>query len=336
MSNPSHPPATLLLLCYNQEECIGDAIAGALAQDYPNLEIVISDDASKDATVEQIEASLRNYAGPHRIKLLRNPENLGIGGNIDQAVRQSSGELVFIAGGDDISLPTRVSEVMKFWLEHECKPDLIGAHLFDMDQSGKMLGTIQISKLEEYKSLDDWSRSPPHVIGAAQAWTRRLFDRFGGMPKGVVGEDMVMAFRAIGSASAITLPLPLVNYRRGGLTSKRKSLSSEAVVHGLTRKTNSSKTELLCMLREARELGASPFTLAVLEQKLAKENFIEGMFAARSLSQKIRLCLHYSMLPGDFRLRIFTYAATPWLLEPFFFLKRLRYRKLQADNWLVL
>jgi len=326
MNHPSLPPVTLLLLCYNQEDTIVEALAGALTQDYPNLEIVISDDASKDRTVARIEGCLCNYTGPHRIKLLRNIENQGIGGNIDQAVRQSSGELIFIAGGDDISLPERVSTVVNFWLEHGSKPDLIGAYLFDMDQSGQRLGTIQIARLEEYRTLDDWSRSPPHVIGAAQAWTRRLFDRFGGMPKGVVGEDMVMAFRAIGTATAITLPVPLVNYRRGGLTSQRKSLSAEAVIHGLTRKLNSTKTELNCMLDDARKLGASPATLAVLNQKLDKENFIESMFSVNGFGEKIRLCRQFDMLPGDFRLRILTYAATPWLLAPFFFLKRLRYQ----------
>lgn len=326
MSNVPLPPATLLLLCYNQQDIIGEAIAGALAQDYSNLEIVISDDASKDGTVDRIKACLDSYTGPHRIKLLCNPENLGIGGNIDQAVRQSTGELIFIAGGDDVSLPTRVSTVIQFWLAQECKPDLIGSYLFDMDQSGKILGTIRIAQLEKYRSLDDWSQSPPHVIGAAQAWTRRLFDRFGGMPKGAVGEDMVMAFRAIGLATAITLPVPLVNYRRGGLTSKRKVLDAATVIKGLTRKINSTKTELRCMLDDARELNASTALLAVLDGKLQKELFIESMFAAKGLGRKIALCQHYSMLSADFRLRILTYAAAPWLLAPFFFLKRLRYR----------
>ena len=326
MSIHSQPPVTLLLVSYNQEDTIGEAIAGALEQDYPNLEIVVSDDASKDATFERIEACFRDYTGPHRIKILRNAENQGIGGNIDQAVRQSTGELIFIAGGDDVSLPTRISTVVKFWVEHECKPDLIGAYLFDMDPSGKRLGTIEISKLEQYRSLDDWSRSPPHVIGAAQAWTRRLFDRFGGTPKGIVGEDMVMAFRAIGTASAITLPIPLVNYRRGGLSSPRKSLTAAAVIHGLTKKLKSSQTELQCMLDDARKLGASPMTLAVLTQRLDKEKFIEGMFAAKTVGQKIRLCRQFATLPGDFRVRVLSYAAAPWMLAPFFFLKRLRYR----------
>jgi glycosyltransferase involved in cell wall biosynthesis len=326
MNHPLLPPVTLLLLCYNQQDLIEEALAGALAQDYPNLEIIISDDASKDATVQRIETALQGYGGPHRIKLICNSENLGIGGNIDQAVRQSTGHLICIAGGDDVSLPERVSTVVNFWLAHDGQPDLIAAYLFDMAQSGEILGTIRIAKLEEYRTLDDWSRAPPHVIGAAQTWTRRLFDRFGGIPKGVVGEDMVMAFRAIGLASAITLPQPLINYRRGGLTSQRKSLDVASVIKGLTRKLKSSQTELRCMLDNAHELGASMATLEVLDQKLQREVFIEGMFSATSLGQKICLCWQYAALPGDFRLRILTYAAAPWLLTPFFFLKRLRYQ----------
>ncbi|MGE5385240.1 MAG: glycosyltransferase family 2 protein [Betaproteobacteria bacterium] len=325
--NPSDfPLVTLLFICYNQQESVGPALAGALAQDYPNLEIVISDDASQDATYACIEAMLEGYAGPHRIKLLRNAQNLGIGGNIDHAVRQSSGELIFIGAGDDISLPERVSATVRFWREQDCKPDLIAAYLNDIDSAGNFHGVLRITDLAAYRSLEDWTRSPPHVIGAAQAWTRRLFDRFGGLPKGVVGEDMVMAFRAIATGSAVTLPVPLVNYRRGGLTSKRKSLCAADVIRGLKRKLNSSQIELRSMLADARKLGASPTTLAFLEQKLDKEIFVEKMFAAKSWQEKLRICGQHPGQPLDFRTRIFTYAAVPWLLAPFFALKRWRYR----------
>lgn len=326
MNGPTPPRVTLLLICYNQQESIGAALAGALAQDYPNLEIVISDDASPDATFARIEAALDGYAGPHRIKLLRNPQNLGIGGNIDQAVRHSSGELIFIGAGDDVSLPERVSTVVRFWQEHDCKPDLIAAYLNDIDSAGNFHGVLRITDLAAYRSLDDWSRSPPHVIGAAQAWTRRLFDRFGGLPKGVVGEDMVMAFRAIATGGAVTLPVPLVNYRRGGLTSKRRSLSTADVIRGLKRKLNSTQIELRCLLADARSLGASASTLAFLEQKLDKEIFVERMFAARTAWEKLEICTEHRGQPLAFRIRILTYAAAPWLLAPFFYLKRRRYR----------
>jgi glycosyltransferase involved in cell wall biosynthesis len=327
MSTTYYPRVTMLVICYRQEESIDEAINGALTQDYPNLEIVISDDASPDGTFTRIQTLVEPYSGPHHIKLLRNPANLGIGGNIDQAVRQSSGELVFIAAGDDVSLPNRVSTVVRYWMDQGCRPDLIAAYLTDMDSAGQHHGVIKISDLSKYTSIDDWVRlDPPHVIGAAQAWTRRLFDRFNGLPKGVVGEDMVMAFRAIGSGTAVTLPTPLVNYRRGGITSQRKSLSANEVIHGLTRKLKSSQIELRCMIDEARALGASPTTMSFLNQRLDREIFIEQMFARLGLLPKLKTFAAHSSLSIDFRIRILTYAAAPWLLAPFFFIKRALHR----------
>jgi glycosyltransferase involved in cell wall biosynthesis len=327
MSIPAKPLVTMLLICFNQEGSIDAAIDGALAQDYPNLEIVISDDASPDNTYARICAKLQNYAGPHKIKILRNPQNLGIGGNLDQAVRQSRGDLIFIAAGDDVSLPQRVSTVVAHWLQNDRLPDLIAAYLNDIDAADHFHGVLRISDLAMYGSLEDWShRGPPHVIGAAQAWTRRLFDRFGGIPSGVVGEDMLMAFRAIVSGRAITLPIALVNYRRGGITSQRKSLCAAEVIHGLTRKLKSSQTELRCLLKEAQEAGASQYTLSFIAQKLDKEMFIEHMFAAKNILTKLQLCYLHSGQAVDFRIRIFIYAAAPWLLAPFFYIKRWLYR----------
>ncbi|MDR3411831.1 MAG: glycosyltransferase [Formivibrio sp.] len=323
----SLPKVTMLLISYNQEDKIKEAIEGALTQDYPNLEIVISDDASTDKTYSVIETCVRNYQGTHHIVISRNSCNLGIGGNISKAVLGSSGELIFITAGDDVSIPERVSTVVNFWLKNEKIPDLIACDLYDMDSEGCIHGVIQVANLDDYHSLDDWSRSPPRVIGAAQAWTRRLFDRFGGIPEGVVGEDMVMAFRAIAIGRAVTLPLPLVRYRRGGLTQQNKALSASEVIRRLTRKLNSSKTELLCMLDTARQLNASTFTLDNIEKKYQKECFIEQMFSAESVVKKISVAFTTHSQALGFRLRIFTYAAMPCLLAPFFVLKRWRYHQ---------
>jgi glycosyltransferase involved in cell wall biosynthesis len=324
--NETWPRVTFLLLCYNQEDLIVEALEGALSQDYPNLEIIVADDASGDSTFSRVEQRLMDYSGPHQIKLLQNPKNLGIGGNIDHAVRQSTGQLIFIAGGDDISLPERVRKTVEYWLTENRKPDLIGAYLLDMDQERNILGTISIATLDTYRTLDDWIAVPPHVIGAAQAWTRRLFDRFGGLPKGAVGEDMIMAFRAIALGTARTLPTPLVRYRRGGLTSKRRNLSVAEVVRGLTRKLNSTRIELRCMINDARSVQASSTILAELQRRVDIEDFIERMFSPASVLEKIGTCLRHPSVSVPYRIRLFVYSVTPWLLAPFFFLKKLRYR----------
>ena len=49
------PLISFLLLTYNQENYIQDAINGALAQTYSPLEIIISDDCSTDGTYKKIE-----------------------------------------------------------------------------------------------------------------------------------------------------------------------------------------------------------------------------------------------------------------------------------------
>lgn len=313
------PRATMLLISYNQEHYIEQALEAAVAQDYANLEIVVSDDASTDSTFERIQTFCAGYVGPHRLIVNRNPRNLGIGANLSHAVGLASGELFFITAGDDISLPDRVSRVMQFWLARDRVPDLIACHLLDMDENGAMGREIRIADLANYRSLDDWAARPPHVIGAAQAWTARLFHRFGGIPAGVVGEDMVMAFRAVGLGTAVTYPHPVIRYRRGGLTTQRKSMTVAAVIKGLTRKVRSSQIELQAMLDAARALQASPRVEDFLLGRLRREQYIEAMFHGK---HPVSDFLAFAGVDLGFRLRVAVYALCPGVLEPFFFLKR--------------
>lgn len=319
------PTASMVLICFNQAHCIRDALLGALAQDYGNLEICISDDASTDSTWDVIAETLRDYAGPHRIRVERNPINLGIGANIDQTVRRSTGELIFVTAGDDVSLPNRVSSVMSFWVQDDRNADLIACHLQEMSLEGNVRRELHVSDLGTYRSLADWINRPPHVIGAAQAWTRRLFDRFGGLPKGVVGEDMVMAFRAVAIGRAVTYPHALVRYRMGGITNQGRVFSANQVRHGLTRKLKSTKIELSTMLFDAQSVGASQSVIRWLEQRLHKEEFIEAMFANVGFPSTWRAWWGATDQPWTFRIRIWFYAKAPWMLAPFFMLKRLRY-----------
>lgn len=64
MSKPKQiPNVTFVMLCYNQEQYVEAAIRGALAQDYLNLDIIISDDNSPDRTFEVAKQIASNYEG---------------------------------------------------------------------------------------------------------------------------------------------------------------------------------------------------------------------------------------------------------------------------------
>lgn len=320
--SPALPLVSMILMSYKQEEIVKSAIEGALGQSYGNLEIIISDDNSPDGTFAAIQVALQDYQGPHKIIVNRNPANLGISGNLRHAISLSSGELIFITAGDDISLPQRVETVTRHWLDRNKKPDLIASYLLDMDEQGVDHGIIDVADLSLYQTIDDWTDNHPKIIGAGQAWTRRLFDHFGGIPAGIVAEDMVMTFRAIACGGAITLQEPLVRYRRGGTTGKRRHLSAQDVIAAFVKKIDNTKIELTCMLEVAHQHGASPATLRYLENLYDKEVFIESMLRSpHTRLEKIAIAAK-SAQPWAFKIRLLSYAVAPALLAPFFAIKR--------------
>src|SRR5574340_595951 len=66
------PLVSIMIPTYGQEEVILKAVDSALAQDYPNLEIIVADDASPDCT-SQLVATRKDP----RLHYHRNPTNIG-------------------------------------------------------------------------------------------------------------------------------------------------------------------------------------------------------------------------------------------------------------------
>ena len=312
----------MLLIAFNQQHVIAAAIASTLAQTYSPLEIVISDDASTDDTWSEIERATEAYKGPHLLVLNRNPVNLGIGAHLSHLVELSHGELLFVAAGDDASLPHRCERVVQAWVAAQRKPELIASALIDTDQSGQGHSTIQPSDLSRYRNAADWLANPPFVVGAAQAWTRRLFDKFGPLPQGVVAEDLIMVFRAIVSGGAITLDEPLVRYRRGGISRRRRAMHADDVVERLLKNNRHALVELPQLLADARTAGQLDAVQSSLEARLERERFIERLFAAGNLGQQLQQALRSPGVAWSLRLRMLSYAAFPWVYAPFFWLKR--------------
>jgi glycosyltransferase involved in cell wall biosynthesis len=79
MMKNEFPKISILIPTYNRVHYLREALASALTQDYPHLEVVISDNASTDGTEEYI----RGLSDP-RIRYYRNSRNLGSGANYEK------------------------------------------------------------------------------------------------------------------------------------------------------------------------------------------------------------------------------------------------------------
>jgi glycosyltransferase involved in cell wall biosynthesis len=315
------PRASFLLITFNQEATVADAIRGALAQTWSPLEILISDDASSDDTFAVAERCVSGYRGPHTVRLYRNAANLGISAHLSSLAERASGDMLFIAAGDDISRPERVERVMRVWLESGRRWDLIATDLQDLDADGHAHDVLRVTDLDGYRSFEAWSSNRPHLVGAAHAWARRLFDAFGPIAPGIYGEDQIMAFRAIMSHGAHTLHEPLVLYRRGGLSSKRKWRTPGDYVARIKLANVNGAGETHQLERDADKVGVGGEMRALLAKKSAREDYVSAVFGDGPLARKLALLCRASKVSFGFRLRMFVYATCPWLLSPFFFVK---------------
>lgn len=101
---------TIMIPTYNQIAFIREAIDSALAQTYPNLEVIIGDDASTDATPE-IMAKINDP----RLKYVRNTCNLGRSANYRNLLyKHATGDYVVNLDGDDYYTdPDFIKEAVK-------------------------------------------------------------------------------------------------------------------------------------------------------------------------------------------------------------------------------
>jgi len=92
------PLLSILIPTYNREAYIEQCIASVLEQPFSDFEIIISDNASTDRTCEIIQ---NIQAGEPRIKLLRQPSNMGPVPNWKTCLDAASGRFIHWLWSDD-------------------------------------------------------------------------------------------------------------------------------------------------------------------------------------------------------------------------------------------
>lgn len=112
------PLVTVGLTCFNAENTISRAVTSALAQDWPNFEVIIVDDCSSDDSVAVIEACI---ADNQCARLVRHKQNKGPAGARNTLLAEGNGEFIVFFDDDDESLPGRVSGQIKTLTDYEEK-----------------------------------------------------------------------------------------------------------------------------------------------------------------------------------------------------------------------
>ncbi|KAE9630980.1 glycosyltransferase [Parasedimentitalea maritima] len=209
---------TCLLLAYEQEPYVEEAVRSALEQDCEPMQIILSDDASRDGTFARMKEVVEQYEGPHKVLLNRNNTNLGVNAHLKNCLEMCDGNVIIAAAGDDIYYSDRAQRIMEAF--EETDPLLVYSHADVANLDGSPAEALY-KKATFYSTVDPLAaaKSCSLYLGATCAWHRDLYQKYGPIQFENAHEDLILGFRAALEGRLHFIDAPLLTYRMGaGLT----------------------------------------------------------------------------------------------------------------------
>jgi glycosyltransferase involved in cell wall biosynthesis len=148
----SAPLVSIFIVSYNQEEFIEETLDSAFNQDYPNIQVVISDDASTDRTAEIIKAYKQKRS---ELVTIFNTVNLGITKNCNVCLSKCTGKYIAFLGGDDLFLPGKISAQVK-WFEESDNRVICGHDCEIFDNLTKKVLAIDVPYRKKGYGVKSW------------------------------------------------------------------------------------------------------------------------------------------------------------------------------------
>src|SRR3989344_2050100 len=122
------PLISVVMISYNGERLVGEAIESLLKQTDTDFEVVMVDDSSTDATLRKMSESREKFkALGMRCRIFQNATNRGTGYSWDRAARLAETPWICFLADDDLYMPARIANVKQFieknpdleWLYHD-------------------------------------------------------------------------------------------------------------------------------------------------------------------------------------------------------------------------
>jgi glycosyltransferase involved in cell wall biosynthesis len=177
MVTPEACKISVLLLTFNHERFVGQAIEQALAQRTSSpFEIVIGEDASTDATPRIVADYGRRF--PDRIRVLSRSRNLGLCGNFLSTLSQCRGQYVAILEGDDFWVDPQKLEKQAAILDTAPDCAFTFHDVATWLPNGEKKPTCCPADLSEYLELEDFLVGNPVPNCSSVMFRKGLVDPF--------------------------------------------------------------------------------------------------------------------------------------------------------------
>lgn len=233
---------SVVVLTYNSSAYVIETLDSIKAQDYPCIELVVSDDGSNDDTYEKVKQWIEaNKTYFYNTIIVRSYKNMGTSHNYNQGVANSNGEFIKTIDGDDCLNGTHsISEYVEFMegnSHHICISDveLFTADDMDLAHERKWYDYLFSCVCEKYEEQKKRIVKELGIPNPGLFFSRELFDTVQGFDEAYrLMEEWPFFLNVLFSGYRIyPLPKKLVRYR---LVKKSVSHNKKSVAFKILQK----------------------------------------------------------------------------------------------------
>ncbi|WP_137754133.1 glycosyltransferase [Sphingopyxis sp. L1A2A] len=212
LDSTAPPRVSMVMPVHNGARWLADAIDSVLAQDFTDFELILVDDASRDASPAiMADAAARDP----RVRLLRLDSNVGLPAALNHGFAAARGDLHSWTSDDNLLRPPMLGRLVATLAAHP-DADVVHADFMLIDEAGVELGRSRVGPVERLLYGNN--------IGACFLYRARVTEALGGYDTQLFGvEDYDFWLRAAPRFAFVALHEDLYLYRKhgGSLTSQR-------------------------------------------------------------------------------------------------------------------
>ncbi|MNF70074.1 putative teichuronic acid biosynthesis glycosyltransferase TuaG [compost metagenome] len=207
-SHSTQPLVSVIIASYNHAPYIEASIESVLRQSYPNIELLVVDDGSRDDSVARIEALQKVHGFDFRVQA-----NKGLSRTLNETIERAKGNLIAPFGSDDIMLPERIAKQVAYMAD---KPEvgICAGDIKTIDADGNPCGKPRALPLRRLDFEDVFRDRKPGAPAPTLLFRREALERVGGFEPEVRLEDLMIELKITHAGYFIDiLGEPLALYR---------------------------------------------------------------------------------------------------------------------------
>lgn len=206
VGNMEYPLVSVIVPCYNHAQYVEKAVASVLEQSYPNIELIVIDDGSKDDSVRLLTA----LSEQHGFQFVAQA-NRGVCRTLNRAINEfARGEYVALLASDDYWSPRKISAQMEA-IAANPGAEFCYTQAREFDDSGR---TVRIfPKRPPVGNVTRKVFLRQGVPAGSMLFSRRLFDKLKGFDENLKEEDWDFVIRCSAETAFVAVHEPLFYYR---------------------------------------------------------------------------------------------------------------------------